>query len=101
MPVMFLEMVSWVSCFITFPGINLRLTSCLAPIYQRERMFFDVCISGMRLSSNVGRTRLLQILVVQGDGEGEKGGRKDRKQKQGVLIGSKREIVTTMVQRGS
>ncbi|MFV1078758.1 hypothetical protein, partial [Klebsiella pneumoniae] len=25
-----------------------------------------------------------------------KGGRKDRKQKQGVLIGSKREIITTM-----
>ena len=33
----------------------------------------------------------------KGDGEREEGDRKDRKQKQGVLIGSKREIVTTMV----
>ena len=32
----------------------------------------------------------------QGDGEGKKGSRKDRKQEQGVSIGSKREIVTTM-----
>ena len=43
---------------------------------------FDVCIPGMRLGnngSNVGPTSLLQILVVQGDGEEEKGDRKDRK----------------------
>jgi len=55
---------------------------CLAPIYQREMRFFDVCIPGLRLrnsGSNVGPTSLLQILVVQGDGEGEKGDRKDRK----------------------
>ena len=41
-----------------------------------------MCIPGLRLrnnSSNVGLTSLLQILVVQGDGEGEKGDRKDRK----------------------
>ena len=41
-----------------------------------------MCIPGMRLRnnySNVGLTGLLQILVVQGDGEGEKGNRKDRK----------------------
>ena len=44
--------------------------------------FFDVCIYSMRLrnmGSNVGLTSLLQILVVQGDGEGKKGDRKDRK----------------------
>jgi len=52
------------------------MSICLAPIYQRKRRFFDVCIPGMRLrndGSNVGPTSLLQILVVQGDGEGEKG----------------------------
>ena len=52
------------------------------PIYQRERRFFDVGMPGMRLrnnGSNVGPTSLLQILVIQGDGEGEKGDRKDRK----------------------
>jgi len=41
-----------------------------------------VCIPSMRLrnnGSNVGPTSLLQILVIQGDGEGEKGDRKDRK----------------------
>jgi len=41
-----------------------------------------ICIPDVRLrnnSSNVGPTSLLQILVVQGDGEGEKGDRKDRK----------------------
>ena len=55
---------------------------CLTPIYRRERRLFDICIPSMRLrnnSSNVGLTSLLQILVVQGDGEGEKGDRKDRK----------------------
>jgi len=55
---------------------------CLAPIYQRERRFFAVCIPGVRLrnnSSNVGPTSLLQILVIQGVGEGDKGDRKDRK----------------------
>ena len=31
-----------------------------------------------------------------GNGEGKKGDRKDRKQEQGVSIGSKREIVTIM-----
>ena len=55
---------------------------CLAPIYRRERRFFDICIPGVRLrnnGSNVGPTSLLQILVVQGDWEGEKGDKKDRK----------------------
>ena len=59
-----------------------KKSHCLAPVYQRERRFFDVCIPGMRLRNNglnVGPTSLLQILVVQGDGEGEKGDRKDRK----------------------
>ena len=32
----------------------------------------------------------------KGEGEGKKGNRKDRKWKQGVCVGSKREIVTTM-----
>ena len=56
--------------------------------------FSDVCIPGMRLrniSSNVGPTSLLQILIREmgkgrmdtimdwGDGEGKKGDRKDRK----------------------
>jgi len=55
---------------------------CLTPIYRRERRFFDICIPGVKLrnsSSNIGQTSLLQILVIQGDGEGEKGDRKDRK----------------------
>ena len=59
-----------------------RWLCCLTPIYRRERRFFDIRIPGMRLrnnSSNVGPASLLQILVVQGDGEGEKGDRKDRK----------------------
>ena len=58
------------------------MDECFSPIYRRERRFFDVCIPGIRLrnnGSNVGPTSLLQILVVQGDGEGEKGDRKDRK----------------------
>ena len=57
-------------------------TKCLAPIYQRERRFFDICVPSVRLrnnSSNVGPNSLLQILVIQGHGEGEKGDRKDRK----------------------
>jgi len=58
------------------------MTSCLAPIYRRERRFFDICIPDVRLrnnSSNVGLTSLLQIVVFQGDEEGKKGDRKDRK----------------------
>ena len=41
-----------------------------------------MCIPRMRLrnnGSNVDPTSLLQILVIQGDKEGEKGDRKDRK----------------------
>jgi len=55
---------------------------CLAPIYRREKRFFEICMPGVRLrnsGSNVGPTSLLQILVIHGDGEGEKGDRKDRK----------------------
>jgi len=55
---------------------------CLTPIYRRERRFFDICIPGVRLrnnGSNVGPTSLLQILVIRGEGEGEKGDRKGRK----------------------
>ena len=40
--------------------------SCLAPIYRRERRFFDICIPGVRLrssGSNVGLTSLLQMLI--------------------------------------
>ena len=61
---------------------TMPLNKCLAPIYRRERRFFDICIPDMRLrnnGSNVGLTSLLQILAIQGDGEGEKGDRKDRK----------------------
>ena len=39
---------------------------CLAPIYRRERRFFDICILSVRLrnnGSNVGLTSLLQILI--------------------------------------
>ena len=39
---------------------------CLAPIYRRERKFFDICIPSVRLrnnGSNVGLTSLLQILI--------------------------------------
>ena len=68
--------------------------ACLAPIYRRERAFFDIYIPNKRLinnSSNVGPTSLLQILVIQREEEGKKDDRKDRKQKQGISIGSKRE----------
>jgi len=61
---------------------SIMIHCCLTPIYQRERRFFDKCIPSMRLrnnGSNVGLSSLLQILVIQGDGEGEKGDRKDRK----------------------
>ena len=39
---------------------------CLAPIYRRERRFFDICIPDVRLrnnGSNVGPTSLLQMLI--------------------------------------
>ena len=39
---------------------------CLAPIYRRERRFFEICMPGMRLrnnGSNVGPTSLLQMLI--------------------------------------
>ena len=67
---------------------------CLAPIYRRERRFFDVCVPGVRLrnnGSNVGLTSLLQILIREmgkgrtdtitdwGNGEGKVSNRKDRK----------------------
>jgi len=58
------------------------LRGCLTPIYRRERRFFDICIPGVRLRNNgpdVGPTSLLQILVVQGEEEGEKDDTKDRK----------------------
>jgi len=62
--------------------LSASIGECLAPIYRRERRFFDICIPSMRLrssGSNVGLTSLLQNLVIQGDGEGEKRCRKDRK----------------------
>ena len=54
----------------------------LSPICRRERRFFDICIPNVRLrnnGSNVGPTSLLQILAIQGEGEGKKSDRKDRK----------------------
>ena len=39
---------------------------CLAPIYRRERTFFDICIPGMRLRNNspdVGLTCLLRFVI--------------------------------------
>ena len=53
---------------------NFIITYRLTPIYRRERRFFDICIPDMRLrnkGSSVGPVRLLQILINQGDGEGE------------------------------
>ena len=49
---------------------------CLPPIYRRERRFIDIFLPNLRLrnnGSNISLTSLLQILVVQGDGEGESG----------------------------
>ena len=62
--------------------IETVIGKCLSPIYRRERRFFDICIPNARLrnnGSNVSPTSLLQILVIQGDGERKKGYRKDRK----------------------
>ena len=42
------------------------LPLCLAPIYRRERRFFEICMPSMRLrndGSNVGPTSLLQMLI--------------------------------------
>ena len=41
---------------------------CLAPIYRRERRFFEICMPSVRLrnnGSNVGLTSLLQILIKE------------------------------------
>ena len=57
---------------ITMKKIN---SNYFTPIYRRERRFFDICILDVRLrnnGSNVGPITLLQILVIQGDGEGKK-----------------------------
>ena len=55
------------SASISVPGKTKSIpTSCLAPIYRREKRFFDVCIPGLRLrnnGSNVGLTSLLQMLI--------------------------------------
>ena len=43
-----------------------ELSSCLGPIYRRERRFFEICMPGVRLrnnGSNVGPTSLLQMLI--------------------------------------
>jgi len=48
---------------------------CLAPIYRRERRFFEICMPGERLrnsGSNVGPTSLLQMLIRE-MGKGEDG----------------------------
>ena len=47
-------------------GANSANVTCLAPIYRRERRFFDVSVPGVRLrnnGSNVGPTSLLQMLI--------------------------------------
>ena len=74
--------------------------NCLAPIYRRERKFFEICIPAIlrkRLRNNgpdVGPTSLLQILIRDtgkgrmdtitdwGDGEGKVSDRKDRKKQE-------------------
>ena len=59
---------------ITDWGDGERVGPCLAPVYQRERRFFDICIPDVLLrnnGSNVCLTSLLQTLINQGDGEGE------------------------------
>ena len=86
------------------------LSHCLAPIYRRERRFFEICIPGVRLRNNgpdVAPTNLLQILIREmgkgrmdtimdwGDAEGKASDRKDRK-KQELR---KAEIVTTRIQQ--
>jgi len=48
----------------------------LTSVYRKVRRFFDMCIPNVRLrnnGSNVGLKSLLQILIKQGDGEGEVG----------------------------
>jgi len=48
---------------------------CLAPIYRRERRFFEIYMPGVRLrnnGSNVGPTSLLQMLIRE-MGKGEDG----------------------------
>ena len=81
---------------------------CLAPIYRRERRFFEICIPSMRLRNNgpdVGPTSLLQILIREmrkgrtdtimdwDDGEGKVSDRKDRKKQELRKVG----IVTTRI----
>ena len=60
------------SCGLVFFPLYVHI--CLAPIYRRERRFFDICIPGVRLrnnGSNVGPTSLLQILTREmGKGNG-------------------------------
>jgi len=44
----------------------IKVFEYLAPIYRRERRFFDICVPSIRLRSNspdVGPTSLLQILI--------------------------------------
>ena len=51
---------------VTNHRITEWLVWCLAPVYCRERRFFDICTFDMRLrnnGSNVGPTSLLQILI--------------------------------------
>ena len=79
---------------------------CLAPVYRRERRFFEICIPGVRLSNNspgVGPTSLLPILIREmgkgimdwGDGEGKASNRKDRKKQELHKAG----IVTTRIRQ--
>ena len=45
--------------------LRLFADQCLAPIYRRERRFFEICMPDVRLrnGSNVGPTSLLQMLI--------------------------------------
>ena len=46
---------------------------CLAPIYRRERRFFDICIPGVRFKEQQFKCWSDHFItnLNQGDGEGE------------------------------
>jgi len=71
--------------------------TCLAPIYRRERRFFEICMPGVRLrnsGSNVGLTSLLQMLIREMK-KGKASDRKDRKKQELRRAG----IVTTRIRQ--
>jgi len=65
-----LQAKTFAPCLMVLP-----VGGCLAPIYRRERRFFEICMPGVRLrnsGSNVGPTSLLQMLIRE-MGKGEDG----------------------------